>query len=132
MYESKFFDDLLDDSIRQSIQKVLHETIEDLSIIKQTLKDFGVEVIQMNSNFTQDGHRLPYKTFGEWKEDNPTGSLPKPMINPRDNYITLGDEIVCTIGHSSTKDHPLYMFDDVNIELCKQFNPNKLGPFTFT
>ena len=131
-YEPKFFDDLPDDSIRQSIQKVLRETIEDLNGIKKILEDLGVEVIQIDSNFTQDGHRLPYKTFGEWKEDNPIGSLPKPMINPRDNYITLGNEIVCTIGHSSTKDHPLYMFDNVNIELCKQFNPNKLGPFTVT
>ena len=132
VYEPKFFDDLPDDSIRQSIQKVLRETIEDLNGIKKILEDLGVEVIQIDSNFTQDGHRLPYKTFGEWKEDNPIGSLPKPMINPRDNYITLGNEIVCTIGHSSTKDHPLYMFDNVNIELCKQFNPNKLGPFTPT
>ena len=46
-YEPKFFDDLPDDSIRQSIQKVLRETIEDLNGIKKILEDLGVEVIQI-------------------------------------------------------------------------------------
>ena len=40
VYEPEFFNDLPDDSIKQSIQKVLHETIEDLNLIKKTLKDF--------------------------------------------------------------------------------------------
>lgn len=131
IYDPSFFDDLEDDGLRDSIQKVLRETKEDLDNIIKTLVELGVQVIQTAPEWTQDGQLIKYKSFEEWRTHNPTGSLPKPMINPRDNYITLGDEIFCTIGHS-TKDediHPLSFLDNVNIELCKQFDPNKLGPF---
>ena len=134
VYDPSFFDDLKDDSIRESIQKVLRETKEDLDNIIKTLVEHGVEVIQTASAWTQDGQLLKYNSFEEWRHHNPNGSLPKPMINPRDNYITLGDEIFCTWGTSSSDEdiHPLSCFDNVNIELCKQFDPNKLGPFQVT
>ena len=134
VYDPSFFNDLEDESLRDSIQKVLRETKEDLNVIIKTLVDLGVEVIQTAPQWTQDGTLLKYSSFGEWREHNPNGSLPKPMINPRDNYITLGDEIFCTIGISSKDEdhHPLSFFDNVNIELCKQFDPNKLGPFQVT
>ena len=144
IYDPKFFDDLPDTSIRDSIQKVMYETIEDLNIIKKKLTDLGVEVIQTDSKWTQNGNILKENSFMEWQENNPNGSLPKPMINPRDNYITMGDEIFLTDGFSlhckETGEHPLDMFD-CNITLCKDMFsnyvlnkihdvPTMLGPFT--
>ena len=58
IYDPKFFDDLPDTSIRDSIQKVMYETIEDLDIIKKKLIDLGVEVIQTDSKWTQNGNIL--------------------------------------------------------------------------
>ena len=43
VYDPSFFDDLKDDSIRESIQKVLRETKEDLDNIIKTLVEHGVD-----------------------------------------------------------------------------------------
>ena len=42
VYDPSFFDDLKDDSIRESIQKVLRETKEDLDNIIKTLVEHWV------------------------------------------------------------------------------------------
>ena len=71
IYDPSFFDDLEDDGLRDSIQKVLRETKEDLDNIIKTLVELGVQVIQTAPEWTQDGQLIKYKSFEEWRTHNP-------------------------------------------------------------
>ena len=138
-FEPEFFEDVKDTKLRDSLQKIIYETKEDLNGIKKTLEDLGVEVIQIDSKWTNSCQQNPYKSFGEFielsKQKLYHNYILKPLIAPRDIYITLGDEFFLVSGQYNSqipKDgkHPLDMFE-TNLELVKDMWANmntKLGP----
>ena len=137
-FDTNFFDDVKDIKLRDSLHKIIDETKEDLQGIKDTLTDLGVEVIQVDKKWTNACQINPYESFREFLEvakskDHP---LLKPLMAPRDNYITLGDELFLTCSYSpsiaETREHPLDMFDcrlDLVDDMWKHMN-TRLGPFT--
>ena len=139
VYPPEFFEDIKDTKLRDSLQKVVHETKEDLDGIKKTLKDLGVEVIQVDDCWADSLGLNPYKTFGEFLEKSkeyktPLG-LPKPLMAPRDSYITMGDDLLITTQYNPQMPidgkHPLDMFN-TNMSLLNDMWKNidsKLGPF---
>ena len=139
VYPPEFFEDIKDTKLRDSLQKVVHETKEDLDGIKKTLKDLGVEVIQIDDCWADSLGLNPYKTFGEFLEKSkeyktPLG-LPKPLMAPRDSYITMGDDLLITTQYNPQMPidgkHPLDMFN-TNMSLVNDMWKNidsKLGPF---
>ena len=137
-FEPEFFEDVKDTKLRDSLQRIIHETKEDLNGIKKTLEDLGVEVIQVDSKWTDSCQINPYKSFGEFIELSKQKSITnilRPMIAPRDIYITLGDEFFLLGGQYNSQipkngKHPLDMFE-TNLELVKDMWANmdtKLGP----
>ena len=94
-FEPEFFEDVKDTKLRDSLQRIIHETKEDLNGIKKTLEDLDVEVIQVDSKWTDSCQINPYKSFGECielsKQNSFRNYILKPLIAPRDMYITLGD-----------------------------------------
>jgi aspartate/glutamate racemase len=54
VYEPEFFETVGDPKLRDLLQQILYETHEDLTNIRKTLEDLGVEVIQPPRN-TMDG-----------------------------------------------------------------------------
>ena len=141
VFSPEFFEDVEDTKLRDSLQKLVYETKEDLDGIKKTLEHLGVEVIQVDNCWADSLALNPYKTFGEFfeklKESKTPVSLPKPLIAPRDSYITMGDELIITRQYNPQMaidgKHPLDMFD-VDLSFIKDMWTNfnsKLGPFEF-
>ena len=139
VYSPKFFEDIKDTKLRDSLQRVVHETKEDLDGIKKTLENLGVEVIQVNNCWADSLGLNPYESFGEFlelsKNTETFTALPKPLISPRDCYITMGDDLLITGQYNPQMPidgkHPLDMFD-TNMSLVKDMWKNidsKLGPF---
>ena len=137
-FEPEFFEDVKDTKLRDSLQRIIHETKEDLNGIKKTLEDLGVEVIQVDSKWADSCQINPYKSFGEFIELSKQKSITnilRPMIAPRDIYITLGDEFFLLGGQYNSQipkngKHPLDMFE-TNLELVKDMWANmdtNLGP----
>ena len=46
VFEPEFFENVGDHKLRDLLQQILYETHEDLTNIRKTLEDLGVEVIQ--------------------------------------------------------------------------------------
>ena len=137
-FEPEFFEYVKDTKLRDSLLRIIHETKEDLNGIKKTLEDLGVEVIQVDSKWADSCQINPYKSFGEFIELSKQKSITnilRPMIAPRDIYITLGDEFFLLGGQYNSQipkngKHPLDMFE-TNLELVKDMWANmdtKLGP----
>lgn len=139
VFSPEFFEDVKDTKLRDSLQRVMYETKEDLDGIKKTLEDLGVEVIQVDNRWTDILGLNPYKTFGEFleksKESKSPTALAKPLMSPRDNYITMGNDLIISSQYNPQMaidgKHPLDMFD-VDLTLVKDMWKNidsKLGPF---
>ena len=139
VFPPEFFEGVKDTKLRDSLQRVMYETREDLDGIKKTLEDLGVEVIQVDDCWTDNLGLNPYKNFGEFleksKESESPTALVKPLMAPRDSYITMGDELLITAQFNSQMPidgkHPLDMFKP-NMTLVNDMWANKdkkLGPF---
>lgn len=100
-YSPDFFKDIPDLHIRNMMQTLMSETIEDLDKIQETLENLGVDVIRIPLNTLDTGDNLSdkYESFTEFIEKESHRqwqTLPKPMITPRDYAITLGNKIFPT------------------------------------
>ena len=142
VFPPEFFEGVKDTKLRDSLQRVMYETKEDLDGIKKTLEDLGVEVIQVDDCWTDNLALNPYKNFGEFleksRESKSPTALAKPLLAPRDSYITMGDELLITAQFNSQLPidgkHPLDMFKP-NMALVNDMWENKakkLGPFKVT
>jgi len=139
VFDENFFEDVEDPKLRDSLQKIIYETKEDLNGIRKTFEDLGVKVIQPDKKWTHDGSINPYESFGHFLEhakQDKTLSILKPMITPRDAYCTMGDELFMLWGYGPEMEkngsHPLDMFE-CNMTLVNDMRKNifkKLGPFT--
>ena len=90
-FAPEFFEEVGDHKLRDLLQQLLYETIEDLDNIQKTLEDLGVDVVRMPSS------SMSY--LGIYEEQVYEGKvcgLPKPCLMPRDDFITLGNRILYT------------------------------------
>jgi len=109
-FAPEFFEEIGDPKLRDLLQQILYETQEDLDNIQKTLEDLGVEVVRMSSNSTS--------YLGEVYSNSGNGEIrgfPKPCLMPRDDFITLGNRILCTA-----------LFRDGEINENSIFNPKSL------
>jgi len=109
-FAPEFFEEIGDPKLRDLLQQILYETQEDLDNIQKTLEDLGVEVVRMSSNSTS--------YLGEVYSNSGNGEIqgfPKPCLMPRDDFITLGNRILCTA-----------LFRDGEINQNSIFNPKSL------
>ena len=63
VYPPEFFEDVEDTNLRDSLQKIVYETKEDLDCIKKTMEDLDIEVIQPDNKWADSLALNPYKTF---------------------------------------------------------------------
>ena len=101
-YTPEFFNGI-PDKAGDPLKKICEETLEDLEVFKNTLQDFGVEVIQpiMNNN--------------ERFIDNPS-RYPRGPLQPRDHFCVLGNEL-----YYSGEDHSAIENELQNYESISQF-----------
>ncbi len=90
-FAPEFFEDVGDHKLRDLLQQILYETIEDLDGIQKTLEDLDVDVVRMPINSTS---YLGSEEILYW--DDKVRGLPKPCLMPRDDFITLGNKILYT------------------------------------
>ena len=104
VYLPEFFDGMPDKKLESLLKRVLEETIEDLDNIESTLKEHGVDVIRLPHGLTSKAqiheNDLQLNNIKDYIEQGVTvqGSIPKPALTPRDNFITLGKKIMQTSG----------------------------------
>ena len=144
VFEPEFFEDLPNTKVRDSLQKLLYETHEDLNNIQKTLEDLGVDVVRCHPNSTQyaylyelggegDSTYTP-KTIGEYIENNGGknmklhGGLPKPCLSPRDFFIVFGNKMLATQNSGSLNkflsdsNQKMINPDCVDLRLTEEFN----------
>ena len=63
MFLNQIFEDLPNTKVRDSLQKLLYETHEDLNNIQKTLEELGVDVVRPHPNSTQ--YAYLYELGGE-------------------------------------------------------------------
>ena len=101
VFEPEFFETVGDPKLRDLLQQILYETHEDLTNIRKTLEDLGVEVIQPPRN-SMDGVREEdmfdtiQSVMDAFGKNEVIDFIWKPCLMPRDNWITLGDKILFT------------------------------------
>lgn len=92
-----FFNDVKDPKLRHLLQKLLYETQQDLDNLQRELEKAGVDVIRIpagtmqNGGYAENWHDA-MKVDSTWQN----GGMPRPFITPRDQYITLGEQLVYT------------------------------------
>ena len=92
-----FFDDVADPKLRHLLQKLLYETQEDLDNYQKELEKAGVDVVCIPAGTMQDGSYYTNMNDAMEKDMSWTnGGMPRPMITPRDQFITLGNQLVFT------------------------------------
>ena len=133
-YSPNFFKDLPNRHLRNMMQTLMAETIEDLDIIQQTLEGLGVDVVRIPENMLDTGELLTdtYETFVEFMEKSKQITLPKPMIVPRDYAITLGNKILQSYSNGALERTGLFSPDVLDSRLTeKRKNTGGLGPFDY-
>jgi hypothetical protein len=148
-----FFEDVRDTKLRHLLQKLLYETQEDLDNFQHELEKAGVDVIRIPENTMEDGSYYGSMNDAMSKDMSWTnGGMPRPFITPRDQFITIGNQLVYThVNPGTTKvinelmeDNSYLNYDcmskfdfERNMALGSNFiNPRnvdkiKLGPFTW-
>lgn len=116
-YSPEWFRDIKDSSLREMIQKLMSDTLEDLDGIQKTLENLGVDVVRIPENTIEEGTNLTdegldsWGKFNQYIKDNKlnymrngwSNGLPKPMITPRDYFIVLGDRFFQTSQIAGTE-----------------------------
>ena len=99
----ELFEDVKDHKLRDLLQKLLYETREDLDNLQTTLEDVGIDVVRLPENArSADDLDSPIReydsleNYADKKNGDAIKGLPKPCLNPRDDFIVLGDKILVT------------------------------------
>ena len=96
-FAPEFFEDVGDHKLRDLLQQILYETIEDIDNIQKTLEDLGVDVVRMPSNSTSYLGIYDEQAQSHHEcHDGKVRGLPRPCLMPRDDFITLGNRILYT------------------------------------
>ena len=125
-----FFNDVKDPKLRHLLQKLLYETQEDLNNIQRELEKAGVDVIRIPAGTMQNGgYAENWHDAIELDSTWQNGGLPRPFITPRDQYITLGEQLVYThVGYGSARVINALMEDNsyLNYDILSDFMFEKM------
>lgn len=110
-YPVSFFRKIKNDRIRSALEKITHETIEDLEYYDKVLKDFGCKVIRPVLDPNQD---IMSVTGSKGQVKN---LVPRSPLQTRDNQLVVGDRLLM-LG----KDHPgikdgLMLYNDRDVDI---------------
>jgi hypothetical protein len=110
-YGESFFRDVRNTQVREMLQKIARETLEDFDNIEHTLKSFGIDVVrpQIDSNdtimnYVDCNSKLTFESTGTYS------LIPKPPMQPRDCQLIVGDTF-----WSTNKDIDLYTHTGIDI-----------------
>lgn len=92
MFEPGYFDVIADVEVRNQLNDLLAETLEDFNHYEKVLKDFGAEVIRPDVTGRRWEERIRYTESGE----EVIRGLPKPPLTPRDAQVVLGNKLFLT------------------------------------
>lgn len=111
-FNTNFFSGVKDPETRDLLTKLLVETKEDLDNFQKQMELAGVDVIRLPedtlmsqdtaSTFEEAVELLPWDNWSN-------GGLPRPMITPRDFFLTMGDKFMLT----TTMDGPRKMAQEL-------------------
>jgi len=82
-YTPDYFDFITNTQVRQQLQQILFETVEDLDNLQQTIERYGATVYRPG---------LPNKD--QFIKNQIAGCVPIPPLTPRDWQITLGQKLL--------------------------------------
>ena len=119
-----FFDDVRDSKLRDLLQKLLYETQEDLDKFQQELEKAGVDVIRIPAGTLQDGRYV--ESMNQAMTDDVSwsnGGMPRPFITPRDQFITLGENLIYTevtpgtarVINTLMEDNKYFVYDSLSM-----------------
>lgn len=103
LYDVSFYENIKNIRIKDALVKITEESQQELEYFENVLKDFGCEVLRpiLDKNERIEDH-------GDVK-----GIVPRPLLQPRDCQLVIGNELYYT-----DKDHP-------SIKEClTTYNPN--------
>jgi hypothetical protein len=88
-YTPDYFDFIIDEQVRRQLQKILHETTEDLDALSDLLRSHGV-VVRRPRLIDRDEFQRRIQRGDD---------IPRPPLTPRDWQITLGQRLlrVCPV-----------------------------------
>jgi hypothetical protein len=89
-YPGHYFDFIEDKTIKSQLEKILHETDEDLENLKKTIEEFGATVRRPDMHDKDQFQKI--SLMG--------GMPPVPPLTPRDWQISIGDKLVICTPHS--------------------------------
>lgn len=105
-YAPSFYEAIKDSEIRDLLQRIAQETLDDFKCVEDTLKELGVNVIrqQLDLNDSIINHvspqiKNPVAGVGNINKRHPVE--PPPMC-PRDHFLVLGQQLLYTTAHSNT------------------------------
>lgn len=105
-YTPEYFDFIEDTKVRDQLQQILAETIEDLDNLQKTIETYGAIVRRPN---------LRSKDEIQWLQLKDKGA-PIPPLTPRDWQITLGDKLLRVLP-----------VDELN-EVCNDYGSSVVNP----
>lgn len=112
-YSAEFFKDIKNDRIRSALTQIADETQEDLAYYEQVLKDFGCEVIRPEldrsdsiMNYINDDGAV-----------NGRQGVPRSPLQPRDNQLVIGNELMYTTQGHNAINKALYRYNPTSYKL---------------
>jgi len=123
-FSPDFFDSIADTKLRDLLSQILEETQEDLDNIQATLEQLGVDVVRIPENTV--GLNNLGQTIENITEINSEG-FPSPMIAPRDEFIAMGNRLLCTTHNEQMQSQNL--IDPSLLDYVCDGDPDQLGPF---
>jgi len=114
VYPAAWYDHL-DSEVRDVFQELTQITQEDLSTIQKTIESFGVTV-----------RRPAYHKFEDFLESD--DKLTKPQICPRDQFVVVGNTLLCHKWYSTPWQDILELYQqDINSSVEINYNMNING-----
>lgn len=114
VYPCEWYDHL-DSEIRDVFHRLTDITKQDLEVIENKLKSFGVTV-----------YRPEYKNMSDYVDID--GQLDKPQITPRDHFVVIGNQLIGHEWHFKSWQHAIDKYcQDKSCEIVYSKNPDING-----
>ena len=101
-YAPKFYEPIKNTQIKESLQKIAHETTEDYNNLIRVLESLGVEVIQcaVDQELTIMDY-IDAQGRIDYTQSQSFTLIPRPPMQPRDSVLIVGNTAVLTNDESS-------------------------------
>ncbi|SVD26120.1 uncharacterized protein METZ01_LOCUS378974, partial [marine metagenome] len=105
-YPPEFFEDVKNSKARDCLQQIASETLEDLDNLKKVVEDRGTKVYTATTeelgyktsimDYLDDEGKLGMGSEKHGQHEKGRNQLPVPPLNPRDDFVTMGNQVVMT------------------------------------